>query len=70
MSGSEGDLLDGSGEVTWPFQLQSQPFTVMLFYKCRGRWRKKTRGYNLACESDVGSKLHGDLALVVVITPC
>lgn len=28
----EGDLLGGSEEVTWPFQLQSQPFGMMLLY--------------------------------------
>lgn len=50
----ERDLLGGSGEVTWPFQLQSQPFGMMLLYK---RWcssEETTAGYNLAFTQDEG----------------
>ena len=40
----EDDLLGGSEEVTWPFQLQSQPFSMMLLYKCWCSSKEKDKG--------------------------
>ena len=50
----EDHLLGGSGEVTWPFQLQSKPFGVMLLYKRQCPSKEKTVGYNLAFTEDEG----------------
>lgn len=65
VSVSEGDLFGGSGEVTWPFQLQSQPFSMMLLYKCLCSSKEK-RGV-IIWPQDEAWIYFSDLAFIIII---